>query len=110
MAVARGSRGQGGGSTVRGPGERGGSSFLAVVLRGCGLPGAGREYGDLGFPGDGLLGRGGVPEFRARCEWRSRLGTFRVCSAARAAASAAAVSASSDEVGGTWEDVMARTA
>jgi hypothetical protein len=25
----------------------------------------GREYGDLRFSGDGLLGRGGVPEFRA---------------------------------------------
>ena len=48
--------------------------------------------------------------FWARWEWRSRLGTFRVCSAARAAASAAAASASSDDVAVTWEDVMARTA
>lgn len=53
------------GSTVRVPAWRGGSSFLVVVLRGHCLSGAEREYADLTFPGDGLLGRGGVPEFRA---------------------------------------------
>jgi hypothetical protein len=42
-----------------------------------GLPGVGREYGDLGLPGDGLLGRGGVPEFRA-----GFLGALRVALAA----------------------------
>jgi Transposase, Mutator family len=47
------------------PGGRGGSSFLTVSGLGSGLAGAGREHGDLGFPGDGCLGRGGVREFRA---------------------------------------------
>jgi hypothetical protein len=45
--------------------RRGGSSFLTGSGPGAGLGGSGREYGDLRFPGDGLLGRGGVPEFRA---------------------------------------------
>jgi hypothetical protein len=53
------------GSAVRGPGGRGGFSFLTGSGCGRGLCEAGREYGDLRFPGDGLLGRGGVPEFRA---------------------------------------------
>ena len=73
---------------------------------------AGGEYGDLGFPGDGRLGAGGVGNFgRAFCarpEWRCRLGTLRVCRHARAAASAAAASASSDEVAVTCVDVMDR--
>jgi Transposase domain (DUF772)/Transposase DDE domain len=47
------------------PGGRGGSSFLTVSGLGSGLAGAGREHGDLGFPGDGCLGGGGVREFRA---------------------------------------------
>jgi hypothetical protein len=47
------------------PGSRGGFSFLAGS--GCGRSSgeAGREYDDLRFPGNGLLGRGGVPKFRA---------------------------------------------
>src|ERR1017187_6893214 len=49
------------------PGGRGGSSFLTVSGLGGGLAGAGREYGDLGFPGDGCLGGGGVREVRAGC-------------------------------------------
>jgi hypothetical protein len=53
------------GSTVRGPGGRGGFSFLTGSAAGRGLCEAGREYSALRFPGDGLLGRGGVPEFRA---------------------------------------------
>jgi hypothetical protein len=53
------------GSTVRGPGGRGGLSFLRGSGCGRGLREAGREYGDLWFPGDGLLGRGGVREFGA---------------------------------------------
>jgi hypothetical protein len=98
------------GSTVRGPG-RGGSSSLAVVVPGRGLPGAEREYGDLGFPGDGLLGRGGVPEFSGGLSGLARSGArFRVCSAARAAPSAAAASVASDENAETWEEAMERTA
>ena len=46
--------------------------------------------------------------FCARCEWRCRPGRFRVCRTARAAESAAAASASSDEDAVTWEDVMDR--
>jgi hypothetical protein len=53
------------GSTVRGPAWRGSTSVLTGSGPGAGLRGSGREYGDLRFPGDGLLGRGGVPEFRA---------------------------------------------
>jgi len=48
--------------------------------------------------------------FCARLEWRSRLGTFRVCSVARAAASAAAASAVSDDEAVTWAVVMDRIA
>src|SRR5690242_11392690 len=47
-----------------GPGWRDGSSFLAGSNLGGVLRVAGREYGDLGFPGDGPLGRGRVREFR----------------------------------------------
>ena len=47
------------------PACRGGSSFLTGSGPGGGLGEAGREHGDLGFPGDGCLGRGGVREFRA---------------------------------------------
>jgi len=55
------------GSTVRGPrgGSGGGSSFLTACSRGGELAEAGGEDGDLGFPGDGRLGAGGVREFRA---------------------------------------------
>src|SRR5260370_13818314 len=102
------------GSTVRGPGGRGGFSFLAGS--GCGRDSgeAGREYDDLRFPGNGLLGRGGVrnfgPAFWARFEWRCRPGTFRVCRAARAAASPAAAIASRDDVAVGWGAVMERIA
>ena len=63
--VPRVAAGMARGSTVRGPGIRGGFSFLAGS--GCGRSSgeAGREYDDLRFPGNGLLGRGGVPKFRA---------------------------------------------
>ena len=63
--VPRVAAGMARGSTVRGPGSRGGFSFLAGS--GCGRSSgeARREYDDLRFPGNGLLGRGGVPEFRA---------------------------------------------
>ena len=47
------------------PGGRGGSSFLTVSGLGSWLAEAGCEHGDLGFPGDGRLGGGGVREFRA---------------------------------------------
>ena len=53
------------GSTVRGSLARGGSSFPAGRGEAIGLVETGREYGDLGFPGDGCLGGGGVREFRA---------------------------------------------
>jgi len=66
------------GSTVRVPGGRGGSSFLACCVRGGQLAVAGGEDGDLGFPGDGRLGAGGVREFRA-CFLRA----FRVALPAR---------------------------
>jgi hypothetical protein len=48
--------------------------------------------------------------FWARSEWRSRLGTFRVCRAACAAAPAAAVIAASEDDAVIWEEVMERTA
>ena len=51
------------GSTVRVP-RRAGRFLLPDGFRQR-LAGAGGEYGDLGFPGDGCLGRGGVREFRA---------------------------------------------
>jgi hypothetical protein len=44
---------------------RGGSSFLTACFPDGGLAEAGGEHGDLGFPGGGCLGRGGVLEFRA---------------------------------------------
>ncbi len=53
------------GSTVRVPRWAGGSSFLTGCFPGTRLAEAGCEYGDLGFPGDGCLGRGSVREFRA---------------------------------------------
>jgi hypothetical protein len=53
------------GSTVCGPGGRGGSSFLTGSGPDGRLGEAGRENGDLRFPGDDRLGRGGVREFRA---------------------------------------------
>ena len=49
----------------RGPACAGRSSFLTAGLPGAGSGEAGCEYGDLGFGGDGRLGRGGVQEFRA---------------------------------------------
>ena len=95
------------------PGGRGGSSFLAGSGPGSGLAEAGREHGDLGFPGDGLSWwrwRAGISGgLSARVlECRCRPGTFRVCRAARAAASAAAAIASSDDEAVTWVDVMDR--
>ena len=108
-SVPRVAAGMARGSTARGPGGRGGFSFLAGS--GCGRDSgeAGREYDDLRFTGNGLLGRGGVPKFRpsnrARFEWRCRAGTFRVCRAARAAASPAAAIASRDDVAVSWEGV-----
>ena len=53
------------GSTVRGPACAGGFLLPDGVMAWPWLGEAGREYGDLRFPGDGLLGGGGVPEFRA---------------------------------------------
>ena len=47
--------------------------------------------------------------FWARLECRCRPGTFRTCSAARAAPSAAAAIASSDEAAVTWVDSMERS-
>ena len=47
------------------PVGRVGSSFLTGVLAAGGLSCAGREHGDLGRACDGLLGGGGVREFRA---------------------------------------------
>ncbi len=44
---------------------RGGPPSRQAGVRAGGLVEAGREYGDLGFPGDGCLGGGGVREFRA---------------------------------------------
>ena len=53
------------GSTVRGS-RRAGLFLLPAGSRlRLRLREAGCEYGDLRFPGDGGLGRGGVPEFRA---------------------------------------------
>jgi hypothetical protein len=52
---------------VPGPRSRAGGRFLLPdgLLSWRRLAGAGCEHGDLGFPGDGCLGRGGVREFRA---------------------------------------------
>ena len=63
----------GDGARFHGPRPRGdGAVPPSLGLRWCrGLGGAGREYRDLGFPGDGLLGRGDVGEFRA-CLLRAR--------------------------------------
>src|ERR1035437_3984540 len=47
------------------PGGRGGRFLLTVSGLGSWLAEAGGEDGDLGFPGDGCLGGGGVREFRA---------------------------------------------
>ena len=100
------------GSMVRGPGA--GGFLLPVACIRCGeLVEAGGEDGDRGFPGDGVL----VPvacgffgrAFWARLERRCRPGTFRTCSAARAAPSVVAVIASSDEVAVTWVDSMERS-
>ena len=58
----------GGGARFHGPRSRvrgGGSSFPVGGVRAAGLGEAGCEHGDLGFPGDGCLGRGGVGEFGA---------------------------------------------
>lgn len=54
------------GSTVHGPagGEVPPSRQVRVLA--AGLRGSGGEHGDLGFPGNGPLGRGGMREFRAR--------------------------------------------
>ena len=48
--------------------------------------------------------------FCARCECRCRAGTLRTCMAARAAASAAAPIAASDDEAVTWEDAIERIA
>ncbi len=53
------------GSTVRGPGAGAVPPYLTACIRGGELVEAGGEDGDLGFPGDGRLGAGGVREFRA---------------------------------------------
>jgi len=53
------------GSTAAVPRARGDSSFPVGGFRAAGSGEAGRELGDLGFPGYGCLGRGGVREFRA---------------------------------------------
>ena len=54
------------GSTARGPGGRGGSSFLVGSGPGARSGEAGGEHGDLGFACKGLLGRAGMRELRAR--------------------------------------------
>jgi putative transposase len=66
MVSARVSR-RGWRAVPRSAAPAGGAVFSFLTGSGCGrgLCEAGREYGDLRFPGDGLLGRGGVPEFRA---------------------------------------------
>ena len=88
--------------------------LLAAAFRPPGLGESGCEHGDLGFPGDGGLvavAWGNVGRaFCARSECLCRPGTFTVCRAARAAESAAAVSASSDDAAVTWEVVMDRIA
>src|SRR6266567_4483767 len=55
------------GARFHGPRPRRAGRFLLpdVPFPGSGLAEAGREDGDLGFPGDGRLGRGGVRELRA---------------------------------------------
>ena len=53
------------GSTVRVPRRAGRFLLPDGLLSWHQLAGAGCEYGDLGFPGDGCLGSGGVREFRA---------------------------------------------
>ena len=57
----------GSGARFHGPRPwRGGSLLPDGLCRGGQLAEAGREDGDLRFPGDGRLGAGGVREFRAR--------------------------------------------
>ena len=65
----------GSGARFHGPRSRRAGRFLLPdgLLSWRRLAEAGRERGDLGFPGDGCLGRGGVREFRA-----CFLGAFRV--------------------------------
>jgi hypothetical protein len=102
------------GSTVRGPGWRGGFSFPAGQCLAMANAALGAKAVTCGFPVTvclvavvcGNFGRA----FWARSEWRSRPGTFRVCRAARAAASAAAVIAAGEDDAVTWEEVMERTA
>ena len=53
------------GSTGRGPAGAGRFSSFRPQGRDAGSVEAGCEDGDLRFPGEGLLGGGGVPEFRA---------------------------------------------
>src|ERR1022692_507446 len=57
----------GGGARFHGPRPACAGRFLLPGGPGeaIGLVETGREYGDLGFPGDGCLGGGGVREFRA---------------------------------------------
>jgi hypothetical protein len=102
------------GSTARGLGGRGGSSFLAVSCRAVIYPALGANTVTRGFPVTVFLVaavcRNFGRAFWVHSEWRSRPGTLRVCSAARAAASAAAAIAPSDDDAVTWEDVMERTA
>jgi hypothetical protein len=99
---ARGStgRGWGGFPPFRPPGWGGGSVET------------GREDGDLRFPGEGVLGRSGMPEFRA-C-FLFPLGVPLAAGDAEgveaAADSRAAAAASSDEVAVTCVVVMDRTA
>jgi hypothetical protein len=102
------------GSTGRGSRLAGAGPPSCRRVWGPGLAQAGREHGDLGFPGDGCLGGAGVREFRrafcARSECRCRPGRLRVCRHARTAESAVAAIASSDEAVVTWVDVIDRIA
>ena len=101
------------GSTVRGPGGRGRFLLPDGLFSWRRLAEAGGEYGDLGFPGDGRLGGGGVREFRA-CFLRApgvplTSGNAEgVQGGAGRRRWAAAAIASSDDDAVTWEDVMDR--
>src|SRR5712692_10813674 len=95
------------------PGGRGGSSFLTGLRRAVGNAVAGAKTVTRGFPVTVFLVREACRNlgraFWARSEWRSRPGTLRVRSAARAAAPAAAAIAVGDDDAVTWAVVMDRT-